>query len=350
MKKQLYINGIGHVSIQDQSYDVFDPAAKAEINAFNHARHPSYKNLIAPAMLRRMSSSVKMGIFSADQALNEANIHSVDAIVVGTGLGCIQDSEKFLEALYQNEEQYLTPTSFIQSTHNTVAAQIALHLKSKAYNFTYVNGISSFESALLDVLLQVESNQATQAIVGGVDEIAPYTYSMFELVERAKRKDSSLDFLTPTTNGAPLSEGATFFALSSEKSTGSYARVVDVAISNRVTDEQQFLTELLTKNNLSIGQLDLVLLGLDADAKHISAWRNTMNLFEATRQGYYQHLSGHYDTASAYGLKLAAEIIKNQGIPAAVSIGESSDKEVKHILLINHHNLQYYSAILISSC
>ena len=54
----------------------------------------------------------------------------------------------------------LTPTSFIQSTHNTVGGQIALELQCKGYNFTYVHGSNSFESALLDAKLQLELNEA----------------------------------------------------------------------------------------------------------------------------------------------------------------------------------------------
>ena len=51
-----------------------------------------------------------------------------DAIITGTGLGCLEDTEKFLTAMVTNKEEFLTPTSFIQSTHNTVSAQIALLL------------------------------------------------------------------------------------------------------------------------------------------------------------------------------------------------------------------------------
>ena len=91
-----------------------------------YAQQPSYKEMIPPAMIRRMAKGVKMGIYASTKALEEAGIEQPGAIITGTGMGCVEDSEKFLKAILDNDEQFLTPTSFIQSTHNTVGAQIAL--------------------------------------------------------------------------------------------------------------------------------------------------------------------------------------------------------------------------------
>ena len=76
------------------------------------AIEPSYKEYISPAASRRMAKGVKMGTATAMTALKQAGISLPDAIVVGTGLGCIQDSEKFLKGILDNQEQHLTPTSF----------------------------------------------------------------------------------------------------------------------------------------------------------------------------------------------------------------------------------------------
>ena len=90
------------------------------------AMEPPYKDYIPPAAIRRMSKSVKMGMVAASVALEQAHL-TPQAIFVGTGMGCLQDSEKFLKTLLDNQEQHLTPTAFIQSTHNTVAGQIAIN-------------------------------------------------------------------------------------------------------------------------------------------------------------------------------------------------------------------------------
>ena len=109
------------------------------------AVHPNYKDYISPMTLRRMATGVKMGVTAGHKALQNAHTGEPDAILTGTGMGCIEDTEKFLNSIITNDEGFLAPTAFIQSTHNTVGAQIALGLKCKAYNNTYVHGAISFE-------------------------------------------------------------------------------------------------------------------------------------------------------------------------------------------------------------
>ena len=155
--RKTYINGLGSISAQETFDSVF--LEKAEINEIDNVlslKTPIYKDFISPVAIRRMARGVKNGIVASAMAMKEANVSSVDAIITGTGMGCIEDSDKFLKAIIDNKEAFLTPTSFIQSTHNTVGAQIALGLQCKAYNFTYVNGAVSFESALLDAKMKIE--------------------------------------------------------------------------------------------------------------------------------------------------------------------------------------------------
>ncbi len=44
------------------------------------------------------------------------------AIITGTALGCLEDTVTFLTRMIELNEELLPPTAFIQSTHNTVAA------------------------------------------------------------------------------------------------------------------------------------------------------------------------------------------------------------------------------------
>ncbi len=120
---------------------------------------PDFKAVMNPIEARRMSKTVKNGIICSQFALQQADIEIPDAIIVGTGLGIITDTQRFLESMLENDEQFLTPTSFIQSTHNTVAAQIALRIKCHNYNFTYVNRGFSFESALHDGIMHLNEGK-----------------------------------------------------------------------------------------------------------------------------------------------------------------------------------------------
>ena len=66
---------------------------------------------------RRMSRVVKSGVAAGIESLLEFGARApIDAIITATGLGCIADSEKFLDSLIANEERMLNPTPFIQSS------------------------------------------------------------------------------------------------------------------------------------------------------------------------------------------------------------------------------------------
>ena len=348
--KNCYINGIGNVSIQSVDFDVFESEI-AEIQILNKAQQPSYKDLIAPAMSRRMAKGVKMGIYAANKALFNAKMVDPQAIIVGTGLGCIEDSEKFLDAIIDNDEQFLTPTAFIQSTHNTVAAQIALHLQCKAYNFTYVNGANSFESALFDAFVQLKHFNKGNILIGGVDEIAPYTFSMYEMIGKVKQSGEEVNFKNPQTKGIALAEGATFFALSNHKTNNSYAEVLDVMLFNAFKDnEATEINTFLAKNNLSVSDLDVVFFGVNADVHQQEFYNRMKAIFNEIPQAYYQHISGSYDTASAFGLKVAAEIIQKQQYPKVVQYNNIEPTKIEKILMINQFNNTDFSFVLLSKC
>ncbi|MBB1568389.1 MAG: beta-ketoacyl synthase, partial [Capnocytophaga sp.] len=105
---KIYINGASCLSAQPTfptpSFDDFLPAQPDEVL---YAQEPSYKDYIAPNASRRMAKGVKMSIATATEALREANITTPEAIIVGTGMGCVQDTEKFLKAMLDNHEQHL---------------------------------------------------------------------------------------------------------------------------------------------------------------------------------------------------------------------------------------------------
>ena len=99
---------------------------------------------------------VKSGVAAGIESLLEFGARApIDAIITATGLGCIADSEKFLDGLIAGDETMLNPTPFIQSTFNTVGAQIALLRGLHCYNTTYAHRWTSFENALTDAALRI---------------------------------------------------------------------------------------------------------------------------------------------------------------------------------------------------
>ncbi|OOG75492.1 beta-ketoacyl synthase chain length factor [Flavobacterium sp. A45] len=353
--KKTYINGLGCISAQKTFDTVFlEEAELNENDTILSLKTPVYKDFISPVAIRRMAKGVKNGIVASTLALREAQLETVDAIITGTGMGCIEDSEKFLKNILDNGEQFLTPTSFIQSTHNTVGGQIALGMQCKAYNLTYVNGSVSFESALFDAKMMIEEEDASSILVGGIDETADYTMSLFKLAGFIKKENESpYSILESTTKGVVLGEGATFFVLENKIKDNTIAEVLDVEILNKldVKEIENKIISFLASNSLGIADIDAVVLGYNGDVDSDLYYKNLSNAtFAKTPQVYYKHLSGEYDTASAFGLWVGTKIIQTQKIPDIVKLNALDKQSYKTILLYNQRNGIEHSFTLISSC
>lgn len=352
--QKCYINGMGCVSSQDTYETSF--LESVEINTTEnivYAKQPSYKELIPPAAARRMAKGVKMGLAASTKALKEANVEVPDAIITGTGMGCIEDSEKFLKALIDNNEEYLTPTNFIQSTHNTVGAQIALGLGCKGYNFTYVNGSISFESALLDAKLQLENEEQNTILVGAADETSSHTMELFKLVNIIK-KESDLPYsvLDSNSSGVVYSEGATFVTLENVKKENSYAVLEALQIQNElnIDEVENFISSFLEKNNLKIQDIDFVVLGNNGDINFDTYYTAVGSLFSQIPQVYYKHLCGEFNTASAFGFWVAASVLRNQAIPQIVKMNSIEKANFSKVLLYNQFQGKEHSLVLLSKC
>lgn len=352
--KSCYINGTGTISAQ-KTYEA-DFLNNVDLNEDENvlfAQEPSYKGIIAPGAIRRMSKGVKMGIYSSKQALKDANIEVPDAIITGTGMGCVEDSEKFLKAIIDNNEQFLTPTSFIQSTHNTVGAQIALGVECKGYNFTYVNGAISFESALLDARMQIQNEDANSILVGGIDETAVYTLNLYKLIDIIKNeKDKPYKVLNSVSKGVVFGEGANFFVLENHKKENSYATIDRISIFNElnVDEIQSYVQKFLAASNLTKQDVDVVVLGTNGDVDFDNYYDFAKTIFAQTPQVYYKHLSAEYNTASSYGFWIAANILKSQRIPKSVQLNEIERDNYTYLLMYNQYRGKDHSLILLKKC
>lgn len=301
------------------------------------AQYPNFKDYITPTALRRMATGVKMGVTAASEALEKANLKQPDAIVTGTGMGCIEDTEKFLNSIIANDEEFLTPTSFIQSTHNTIGAQIALGLKCKAYNNTYVQAASSFESALLDAQLLLQQEEAEHILVGSVDELGKEIINYVRLMEDADAIGIQV----------PLSEGASFFVVSSEPRENTVT-IVDLEICNSASEKiiKEKLMQFLKRNAIELSDVDTLLLGRNGDVFD-SYYNVVASLFDDTSELHYKHLSGEFYTASSFGLWVANDILKRQIIPESLIYKGHLKTEINTILLYNQFKGRDHSFILL---
>lgn len=347
----VYINSASCISAQDTlNKNILDSLKPENSAKIIKAIEPNYKEFIPPAMIRRMSKTVKMSSVASHYALKEAGIEKPDAIIVGTGMGCSQDSEKFLKNVIDNHEEFLTPTFFIQSTHNTVAGQIALGLQCHGYNFTYVNTSSSLEFSLLDAQLQIKDGEAENILVGSTDEQTDRTMELYCLNNTIKKEsDLPADYLYSTTNGVIWGEGASFFVVGKDKTETTYAKLTDIKISNKLelNETSDFIQEFLTKNNLSATDIDAVILGFSSDADSDVYYTKAMNLLPGSALLYYKHLSGEFNTASGFSTFMACHILKEQKIPEVMMINAEKKEEVKNVLLYNHLAGSDHSLVLL---
>lgn len=349
-----YINGIGSISAQHTSNpNIFLDEIVVQEKISLTSIEPDYKAFINPTLIRRMGRIIKMGVAAAQICLKDAGIEMPDAILTGTSLGCIEDTEKFLTAIIENKEQFLTPTSFIQSTHNTVGGQIALLLHCHNANFTYVHRGFSFESCVLDALMLLEENNSKNILIGGVDETTAKSLKLFERLGHLKNQaPATMELLNTKSKGSIAGEGAHFFVLSKNKNEHSYAQVLGCKLIYKPKNLAVIAAEieaLLLENKLKKEDIDLVIYGLNGDVKQDGIYYDLMNQnFNACGAAYFKHLSGEYACANSFGFMVAAQILKTKTLPQALLLKEPK-KPIKHILLYNHyqginHTLQLFRA------
>ena len=147
--------------------ELADPESLADINKY-----------VKPLEARRMGKLLKASLLASYQALEAAGIDCPDAIITATAWGCAEHNELLLDQLEQEGEVPLKPTYFMQSTHNTIGSNIAIHLNCHGYNVTYSHGTRSFDWAMRDATMLLQSGQCHTVLVGLHEEVTPLMHSL----------------------------------------------------------------------------------------------------------------------------------------------------------------------------
>ena len=329
-----FINGIGLISPQKTTeYGVF-LSEVIEYNAdYLKCIDPNYRDFIDPMAARRMSRLIKMGITSAKICLADAGFITIlpeesaekmvpDAIITGTGLGSVEDTEKILNSL-SNGEQLLNPTPFMQSTYNTISSQIAINLKCHNYNSTYVHRIFSFESGLIDAMLQLNEKTADRVLVGGIDEMTLNHLNIIRRLGHFKMMPSpSLDLLKYESPGAIAGEGSGYFLLSSVKGERTYAGIAGVVSIYKPGGPEGIkkgIISFLSALNLKIDDIDIFLTGLNGDTEFDSIYDQlSENLFPNTPFAYFKHLCGGVPYSIFFCTLDCCKLYQEPGLPGYI--------------------------------
>ena len=354
----IFINGSAQISLQKPLCEEWMSLPISYNTVYNRALETDFRQYINPMEARRMSPIVKRAIITSHVALQQSGVVMPDAVIVGTGLGCIDNTEKFLNAMVTDGENFLKPTYFIQSTHNTVASQIALALKCHGYNSTYVHHGVSFESALLDAFMQFKLGKIHTALVGGHDEMTPEYVKFLGKIGywKSDAVDNTLDFLKYSNKkGAYAGEGGTTFVLSDQINDSSQAELKDIKLLYKPDKKRvnAVLMDMLHDNKLNISDIDVVMLGLNGDYEDDSIYYDFVHdAFNYPDRdvvfSYYKHLSGEYFTSSAFGLYVASVILYKQYLPDYMKLCKSNNRKFHNMLIYNHWQNKDHSLMLLS--
>lgn len=321
----IYIKSCAQISVQEPLCDKwFTEPIKYEA-PYVRALDPDYKPFINPVAARRMGLILKRAMATSITALRDAEVEMPDAIVTATGLGCIENTEKFLKALSEQGENCLQPTFFINSTHNTIGSYIAVQMKCHGYNNTHVHRGISFESALLDAFVKIKLGKLNNALVGAHDEMTP---DYFTLLNRVGFWDGGL-------------AGETAVSMVLAKEGDVKIAGVEILYMPEKQNLIDAVNRLCAENNIGVNDIDLLVTGRNKNKENNKVYDDFENIFNMKdKSESYKDIFGESFTTSAYSVCYAYECLKKGITP--------SGRKVKNILLYNHYENKDHSLILLT--
>jgi len=332
MKKDIYVLSAKQISVQQPLCEDWMTQPIEYQTPFNRSIDPSFKDYISPIEARRMGKILKRAIATSKEAIKASGLDSVDAIITGTGYGCIENTEFFLDALLQDGEQMLSPTYFMQSTHNTISSLVAIQTKNHGYNVTYAHKGISFDSALQDAVLQMRLGKINSALIGGHDELTETFYHILKKGGMMGQDDEM------------CGEAAVSVVLGT-KNDDYLCKLVNFKMLHKPTLEK---LKAVAKDF----QADYILTGISGNHKSDEAYfAETKELFSDAKLLKYKHIFGESFTSSGIGVYVAAQCLKAGKIPAHLFVNPSeiSDKKPSKILIFNHSDGNNYSLTLLEA-
>ena len=321
------------------------------VNHFNknklYVTEPKYSG-IPSSTLRRMGKAVRLGMGVAMPFLNEEE--HFDGIIIGTANGGMEDCIKFLNQIMEYDEDTLTPTNFVQSTTNAIAAQLAFFFKNKGYNATHVHRGLAFEMALLDVQMLLNENPQNKYLIGGVEEISTYNFNIDFLAKWFREIEiDNFDLYNDKFEGTIAGEGASMYSVSLN-SNDSLAKCVatDTLHTEDISEVQSFFESFIKRNNLNIDSIDVLISGENGDTRFEDFYNLIeSNLRDETIISRFKHLIGEFQTATSIALFLGIQIIKNNKVPDLTIKKNGESGNINNILIYNNYQGLQHSLIYI---
>lgn len=322
---KVYIQAAEQISIQTPLSEEWMEQPIVYHEPFVKAVNPAFREYIAPNEARRMGNIMKRAIVTSLKVLKETGINHPDAIITGTSIGSLNYTEKFLDDLVENGEESLSPTYFMQTTHNTVSSTISIFTATHSYNTTYSHGGISFELALKDAWMQLNLGRISNALVGGHDEMVE---SYYELLRKTG--------YVGVEGMVPCGECAMSMMLNKQVSPDNLCELAGVSIfrMKSVQNIRKQLEALVEKANIKVETIQMVMTGVNGNPENDRLYQPVLDeLFPQAEHLQYKQLFGENYTVSALGLYAAAHLMKKQGTPVMLFVNCTTNGDCALILL-----------------
>ena len=327
MRKKVYIQAAEQISIQNPLSETWMEEPLHYSEPLVKAVNPQFRDYMAAGEVRRMGGLMKRALVTTLQVLKKTGIEHPDAVMTGTSIGSLDYTERFLDAMTENGEETMSPTWFMQSTHNTVGSSLAIYTKTHGYNVTYSHGSISFDLAVQDAWMQLQLGKIGNALVGGHDEMVEHYFNCLQKAGYVGQEGQ-----------VPCGEVAMSMLLTTDEQAGHLCELAGIRLCHKPSKEtlQQQIDSLLAEAQLTMDDLDAVMTGVNGKPANDSLYQQTVETFFAGKQLLtYKDLFGENYTVSALGLYAAAHLV-NKG-------------KAKSILLLNQTEEGDFSFFIVKS-
>lgn len=328
-KNRIYIISAKQISMQQPLTEEWMTNAISSGEPLAQTIDPPFREYIDAREVRRMSNICKRALVTMHCTLADTGIEQPDAIISGTGVGCLKFTEHFLDDLCENHEEMLSPTYFMQSTHNTVSSTLAIHTHNHGYNTTYSHGETSFDLALQDACMQMRLGDIGNALVGGYDEMVESYFSLL-------RKTGYVGM----EGMVPCGEVSVSMLLDSVCHAHALCELCGISILHAPSAERMNaeLQSLLRDAGLQKEDISYVLTGMNGNPQNDYIYNKvSADLLPRVPLLRFKHLFGENFTASAFGIYVAAHCLHESRIPSALLVDEAGEqpKAPRALLVLN---------------
>ncbi len=380
--KQIYIRSTALISAQPPLSDDWMQEALFSEEEKLPTVEADYSAFISPLEGRRMGKLSKRALAVSLTALQRAGLERPQAIITGTALGSVKDMETVMGALLGGDDSAaaVSPTAFMQSTHNTLSSLIAIKTSTHGYNCTWSQESLSFETALCDALTRLRLGRMENVLVGAFDELSENVYAMQRRDlfsgELCKAGETAASVLLVAASGddAGLSceVGTDPAAQADEPSVPAPVRLLDCRTFWCKDTEslpeafQNALSALCSKAGVGREEIDLVLEGRSGNRANDALYDAIAPLLSGIPSARWKHLWGEGFCSCASAFCAAEALLRRGTVPSCLFAGEDSAGEdsawedepglkknaakntARNVLIVNHSRGRHWSLTLLA--